>query len=463
MDSRFKKILVFYIILISISASVHSQLPIKINLSKEGEVILNNDYKSFTWIEAKSGRLQNNSKDCVAIVGKTKFLIFKYLNNNLEKLFESNINFSKITMGPSIPKLVVGNFNNKLNEEVLICLNNKILIFEWIGSQFKRMEYDFPYYIYDCVSGDVTNDGIDDVVVACLSKPIYDDPNEPVYEGFRIVVFNIKKAQLEIIYDKIGEVKIGISTIIPPDKLVCIADIENVDKNKLISSMAQSDVSPTQYIQYFWNSNNCTFNLQNKFKIVNNKIHDSKITEMQNYSCGKFKSIIVNTKTYIIANVFGRVDDFGSYSTSMILKFENNTEQHMKLPFDFSSYYRTNVKIQTGTQEGIMYIAATHSVDDNTIIKYKYYEIKHLNNYLFSEKFSNLENKSLAELRLLRNELFARHGHSFSDTALTKYFKKYKWYEERRDLKVNVNDLTQDERKMLDTILLFEQNKKNNK
>ncbi len=43
-------------------------------------------------------------------------------------------------------------------------------------------------------------------------------------------------------------------------------------------------------------------------------------------------------------------------------------------------------------------------------------------------KEADLEGLSAEELRLKRNEIFARHGYIFKDKALTGYFSKFDWY-----------------------------------
>jgi len=43
-------------------------------------------------------------------------------------------------------------------------------------------------------------------------------------------------------------------------------------------------------------------------------------------------------------------------------------------------------------------------------------------------KEADLEGLSAEELRLMRNEIFARHGYIFKDKTLTEYFSKFDWY-----------------------------------
>ena len=49
-----------------------------------------------------------------------------------------------------------------------------------------------------------------------------------------------------------------------------------------------------------------------------------------------------------------------------------------------------------------------------------------------------IKNKSLDELRIMRNEIFARHGYIFKSDDLSKYFSSYDWYAPKHD---NVNHL----------------------
>ncbi len=45
----------------------------------------------------------------------------------------------------------------------------------------------------------------------------------------------------------------------------------------------------------------------------------------------------------------------------------------------------------------------------------------------------DLAGKSLGELRIMRNEIFARHGYKFKTEEMSKYFTKQKWYEPKYD------------------------------
>ena len=73
-------------------------------------------------------------------------------------------------------------------------------------------------------------------------------------------------------------------------------------------------------------------------------------------------------------------------------------------------------------------------------------------NYLFNENFLNIDIKSKSELRLLRNEIFARNGHSFDGEDLKTNFKSKSWYKEKVGYTVRQDDLTNNELTVLKRI-----------
>ncbi len=65
---------------------------------------------------------------------------------------------------------------------------------------------------------------------------------------------------------------------------------------------------------------------------------------------------------------------------------------------------------------------------------------------------SRLSELSAADLRVLRNTVFAWRGHSFGNRDLRAYFEQQPWYVEIPGLKVTPEDLTSDERELLDLV-----------
>ncbi len=86
------------------------------------------------------------------------------------------------------------------------------------------------------------------------------------------------------------------------------------------------------------------------------------------------------------------------------------------------------------------------------VILENYFDVQ----YLFEDRYTYLESKSDDELRLLRNEIFARHGHSFNSSDLQKYFKSKDWYNEKEYHIVPEMDLLISERIFLNKIMELE-------
>jgi hypothetical protein len=80
--------------------------------------------------------------------------------------------------------------------------------------------------------------------------------------------------------------------------------------------------------------------------------------------------------------------------------------------------------------------------------------------YLRDIRYVRVEEQSVDVLRLLRNGIFARHGHSFESAGLRAHFSHRSWYAERKGHKVTKDELTWREQKMLKRILEIEAKKK---
>jgi len=70
------------------------------------------------------------------------------------------------------------------------------------------------------------------------------------------------------------------------------------------------------------------------------------------------------------------------------------------------------------------------------------------------DKYSDLDSKTPKELRLLRNEIYARHGRKFKSKDLTETFSKQSWY--RINAKYTDKLLSKDERELVRRIFELE-------
>lgn len=454
-----KMVIIFLIFLLR---TLPAQTSLEINMQSKFTVTLDIPCNSWRCIKVESGRLMDNTQNCIAVTGLNKTVIFKFTSDSLIKVFEHDFTFNKITMGPDIPDLITGDFNRNNIEELVICLPQKLLQIEWNGNHFVTSEYDFQYSIYDCVGGDVTNDGSDEIVLACLPEPIFDNPDKAVWEIFSIIVCNLHDNKLNTFYKKIEDVNIEISTVLQPDNLVCISDFDNTGSNKLLISEAQSDVSPTYFRSYSWQSNANSFLLHKRFVIMNKTIFPKRdrSLKMLNYVCNNFKDFVLEGKKYFLATEIGdRGLEFPRFGTT-IFKLENDslTASRVRHELNRIAFIESN-ELQ---QPGFMTFSVRKHFDINQLeCEYYSFQKSSINtDYLQSERFKNLDIRSLNELRLLRNELFARHGHSFSDNNLKAHFQSQSWYKEIAGNKVSSDDLSVSEKNILEKIQQIEKAKK---
>ncbi len=76
--------------------------------------------------------------------------------------------------------------------------------------------------------------------------------------------------------------------------------------------------------------------------------------------------------------------------------------------------------------------------------------------YLFSQRFRDISKAAGKELRILRNEIFARHGQAFESQDLRDYFNKQRWYHEKPGYKVSADELSHQEQILLNQIIKLE-------
>jgi len=111
--------------------------------------------------------------------------------------------------------------------------------------------------------------------------------------------------------------------------------------------------------------------------------------------------------------------------------------------------------------------------EDKSYLK-AFYELPHIKEFYEWQKMSytppealsypeNISSLSYDELRLLRNEIFARNGYLFNDGFLRGYFNRFNWYMPIFDVDSFKVMLNQQERKLIDKILIEESKRKEEK
>lgn len=99
-------------------------------------------------------------------------------------------------------------------------------------------------------------------------------------------------------------------------------------------------------------------------------------------------------------------------------------------------------------------ISADYEVSEDKLSLEEYYKLEHIKEWyperVLPPPFDfnvDLTNKSIVELSLLRNEIFARNGYLFDDAILRGYFNQFKWYQPIFDVpefKVHLNKQEQE-------------------
>lgn len=95
-------------------------------------------------------------------------------------------------------------------------------------------------------------------------------------------------------------------------------------------------------------------------------------------------------------------------------------------------------------------------LEENCEVFIKLVAFPELYDYLLTTRFQNLELKNKSELSILRNEIFARHRHSFSKPELQNYFRNQLWYQEFPGHQVSEDELSTEEQTILKKIQLLE-------
>ncbi len=292
------------LILLVVILSFPAIADVHLQLHNEGNLTLHGFY-----YRCKSGALMRPTVDCAVVVGEQTLTVFELRADTLYSILDTTFAYQRIVGGRNLPGFAVCDFDGSGRDEILLCLNDRIMKWEWDGGKFRSERLEFPYYIIDCVSGDVFNDGKNYLVTASLQNP------SARKEQLRIHVTCIDTAGINIAYETIEDIDMTFTTLMPPDHLVCVGDIHNDGQMELVISMAQSDVSPTRFQSYAWNADSLSFELKNKFSIINNDVfvftgdlslsHDA---ELSTYVSGGLNPIELYGWTHLLASEFGELD-----------------------------------------------------------------------------------------------------------------------------------------------------------
>jgi len=178
--------------------------------------------------------------------------------------------------------------------------------------------------------------------------------------------------------------------------------------------------------------------------------------------------ILYYTNQYLIREKVYIIGDWGGLSHNPEISFTDNDKEESNLSLwdsngetSHNGFSGFEIKLKFWEEHELVFPIDDDKVNhdfiqNNSEIQYTFVSVMSEADYLFSNKFNNFDYKTKAELRLLRNEIFARHGHAFDDEELDLYFKTQPWYFKKENYKASRNDLTTEEQKMVEIISNYE-------
>jgi hypothetical protein len=114
--------------------------------------------------------------------------------------------------------------------------------------------------------------------------------------------------------------------------------------------------------------------------------------------------------------------------------------------------------------------ALPYEVSEDKSSLASYYQLEHLKEWypqrilppIFDYSI-DISSKSVVELWLLRNEIFARNGHLFDDAVLRGYFNQFKWYQPIFDVPEFKAQLNKQEQEFVNKVIARENELKNDR
>lgn len=301
-----KQALIIIIILIQFIVSMlFAEEHIKFNLINEGKLP-----QHFNRAEYKALDIFGNNTNYFITITNNFLIIYRFINNEM-------ILFKKINISNSINESrqiwTVGDLNNNSKDEIIICKDRSIFLYEFENNQLIQKEYSYKDSIHSIIVGDINNDNNNELVLFTQKKHSGDDINEPLQYNLSLNIAKIMDDEILTMWSDKYQYGYFDTGIIPPPKLICISNIKNKKYNNLFISKPQSDVRATVYKTYRWE--NTQLIKDNNFIIeysrTNDKIKSSSLKFEPNvmskyenyYIVGYLEPIIIKNEVLFFASV----------------------------------------------------------------------------------------------------------------------------------------------------------------
>ena len=197
------------------------------------------------------GKLIGGKFDLLIVRDSTGFDIYEFSNDNWQ--FINNLPNKQIAYSQDKPSLwTIGDLNNNGLDEIITWIDSSIITFEWNGDTFVKRVLDYSREIEQAIIGDIDNDNLNEMILFCYGKKL--NESFPAF-CYYICIVELVQNELKSIWTDEWTLGYGYSYVVPPDKLICIADITNMGCNQLAIILSQSDVSPSRYDLFQWKNN----------------------------------------------------------------------------------------------------------------------------------------------------------------------------------------------------------------
>lgn len=284
-----------------------------------------NDSISHFKKQYRLGHFLNSTDSNLIGYNLSNLYVFGINDNQLELLNTYDISYLNLDYR-SVNNFIIGDFNNNEIDEIIFFRDKTICLFEWDGHKFQLMEYESPYYIHQCVTGDVTNNGKNELIMSCMDDSLVSIYRQEEFYTFLLpILASLDSGNISFKSINKHDINLRINSAIPSDKLVAIFDIDNNGINELIISNAKSDMSPTYFRVFSWNKNSESFDLSNSFEITNFQLNTKALEykEINNCVSQNIHPIYLNETNYFLADIWGTNEKFTHSAYLLSVKNDN--------------------------------------------------------------------------------------------------------------------------------------------
>lgn len=191
-----------------------------------------------------------------------------------------------------------GDLDNDGSDDIITCQDSLVIKYKWNGKKFQAQTMVLPFIIEQVRIGDINNNG-DNEMVFFYGESL---PNERINFRHHLGIAKWDSTDLHLLWD--DSAKLGYGVGYTPDYLLFIADVTNKGYNQLIVSRAQTDVSPTQYDLLLWNDKKGSLEFNRSFQLTNQVVPGDSLIDSLPFISGRLTCFNKNDTTYVSGSLF---------------------------------------------------------------------------------------------------------------------------------------------------------------